>query len=89
MVPSVIVDRFPYAKSHDATKPKEFSDEHFHHLQRIKAEGSISGSGKANLRSSVTYDTRNNGVLLGIDNHGDAVFKVRVFNSYTNEMTEK
>jgi len=51
-------------------------------------KGSISGSGKANLRSSVTYDTRNNGVLLGIDNHGDAVFKVRVFNSYTNEMTE-
>jgi phospholipase C len=51
-------------------------------------KGSISGSGKANLRSSVTYDTRNNGVLLGIDNHGDAVFKMRVFNSYTNEVTE-
>jgi phospholipase C len=38
--------------------------------------------------SSLTYDRPNNGVILGIDNHGDAVFKVRVFNSYANEKTE-
>ena len=50
--------------------------------------GSISGSGKANLRSSLTYDTHNNGVILGIDNQGDAALKVSVFNSYTNKERE-
>jgi phospholipase C len=51
-------------------------------------KGGISGNGHASLSSSVIYDTRSNGVILGIDNHGDAVFKVKVFNSYTNEKTE-
>jgi phospholipase C len=51
-------------------------------------KGSISGSDKANLRSSLTYDTHNNGVILGIDNHGDAALKVSVINAYTNKKRE-